>query len=78
MKLSEEWNSARSYNMRVNNIGNASGPILGGTSVAFEKGVEVFDDGDFDRLTGSSGRDWFFADLAEDQITNKNGNEQLN
>ena len=38
----------------------------------------MFDDDDFDKLTGSSGRDWYFADLSEDQITDKKGNEELN
>jgi hypothetical protein len=41
-------------------------------------GVTVVDDGARDRLTGSAGRDWFFATLAagvRDCITDAAGNE---
>lgn len=78
----DEWNSRRSYSDRVSNVRTGAGPILGGTGYMLEKGVTVFDDGDFDKLTGSSGMDWFFFDPDEDDATdrkdNKRTTEELN
>ena len=56
-----EWSSNSDYATRVNNLRTGSGPTLGG--VALEAGVTVFDDDARDKLKGSRGRDWFFADL---------------
>ena len=78
MKLLEEWNSNNNYNTRVENIRNGLGPFLGGTGINLEKDVTVFNDGDFDKLTGSSGQDWFFFDLGADDVTDKKGNEAEN
>ena len=54
-----EWTSSRTYARRVENLSmswlKGSGP-----------GVTVFDDNEVDRLTGSSGKDWFFANLVLD------------
>jgi hypothetical protein len=61
-----EWDSARRFPERVDNLRSGSGPILEGTGVALiASGPDqnVFDDGDEDELHGESGRDWFFADL---------------
>ena len=35
----------------------------------------VIDDDERDVMTGSSGRDWFFADLTEDKITDLHDDE---
>jgi hypothetical protein len=66
-----EWNSSRSYATRVANLqGTGSGSTfasrLNGNYflTASGSGRTVFDDGDADVLTGSAGRDWFFANLA--------------
>lgn len=38
----------------------------------------VLDDGAVDRLTGASGKDWFFATLGQDVVTGRHGSEFLN
>ena len=43
-------------------------------------GIDLLDDGVTDKLTGSSGRDWFFADLDgqdddDDEVTDDTSNE---
>ena len=55
----DEWTSSRTY---TNPVGNLSAGWLKGTG----PGVTVFDDNDEDRLIGSSGKDWFFANLTLD------------
>jgi Ca2+-binding RTX toxin-like protein len=65
MALSAEWNSERDFEMRVNNLkdGSGSDDRLNG-SYFLQKEVTVLDDGDQDRMIGSSGRDWLlFFDL---------------
>ena len=64
-----EWNSARPYGERIDNIRNSNGPILGGTGVFMQSSVTVLDDFVHDLLTGSGGLDWFFLnplDVAND------------
>ena len=78
LALLDEWNSGRTYPDRVSNIRTGAGPILGGTGFMLVKGVTVFDDGEFDKLTGSSGRDWFFFDPGEDDVTGKKAFEEAN
>src|SRR5262249_11827547 len=64
--LLAEWASGRDYATRVANLrGEGAGPRLNGAfflTVACPDAT-VFDDGDADKLTGSSGQDWFFANL---------------
>ena len=69
-----EWGSVRSYYDRLNNLRNAAGPVLSGTSVGLKKsGSEqtVFNDSDKDDLKGSSNQDWFFASLGKDKMDDK-------
>ncbi len=51
-------------------------------STWLEPGTHVLNDGSSDKLTGGSGRDWFFADLDgddddNDKITDRKGNETV-
>jgi ELWxxDGT repeat protein/autotransporter-associated beta strand protein len=70
-----EWTSSRDYGPRAANLrGEGSGPRLNGDYFLKTEGPDaaVFDDGDEDKLTGGSGRDWFFAGLSgmkRDKIT---------
>ena len=80
-----EWTSSRSYEERVANLrGDEMSP-------SFEQraNIDVFltvngpnatvvDDDDRDVFTGAAGRDWFFADLDEDLITDLRLDELLN
>jgi Ca2+-binding RTX toxin-like protein len=66
-----EWTSLRPYAVRVANLqGTGSGADfdarLNGDFFLTRQGpsATVLDDGQGDRLTGSRGRDWFFASLA--------------
>jgi hypothetical protein len=77
LALLDEWNSERSYSNRVGNVRTGAGPILGGTGYMLKRGVTVFDDGDFDRLTGSSGLDWFLFDPDEDDATDRKENNKV-
>jgi Ca2+-binding RTX toxin-like protein len=64
-----EWTSPRSYEARVAKLrGVGSGPRLNGNNVLRSDGPDrtLFDDGDEDKMTGDSGRDWFFANLVGD------------
>jgi Ca2+-binding RTX toxin-like protein len=78
MSLLNEWSTASvPYSTRVDNLRNGSGT----SGLKLKKGgpgATVFDDGDFDRLTGSAGLDWFFFDLAEDSVTDKMNGERAN
>ena len=44
----------------------------------FERKQRLFDDGDRDVLTGSSGLDWFFVSLLQDEATDQQDNEAEN
>jgi Ca2+-binding RTX toxin-like protein len=74
--LLAEWVSPRDYEARVANLrGDGSGPHLNAGFYLRSSGADatVFDDQDDDRLTGDSGRDWFFANLGRknDRITDR-------
>jgi autotransporter-associated beta strand protein len=65
-KIMAEWTSSRSYRARTDNLrGNGTETRLNGDIFldGSGSGATVFDDGDEDRLSGGSGRDWFFANL---------------
>src|SRR5262249_43823309 len=69
-----EWTSPRSYETRVANLrGAGSGPRLNGDYVLRIDGPgrTLFDDDDEDKLTGDSGRDWFFANLVGGRVRDK-------
>jgi autotransporter-associated beta strand protein len=80
-----EWTSSRNYQTRIANLrGTGSGPSfanrLNGDFFLNADGPlrTVFDDGAIDILSGSSGRDWFFANTAganRDPITDRAQNE---
>jgi autotransporter-associated beta strand protein len=82
-----EWTSVRSYAARVANLrsdgtnpqfaNRANGNIF---LKADGPAATVFDDGVMDKLTGSDGRDWFFANLdtgIRDKLTDERGNERV-
>jgi Ca2+-binding RTX toxin-like protein len=69
-----EWTSPRRYEARVDNLrGQGPGPRLNGAYFLRTNGPDVtlFDDSDEDRVTGDSGRDWFFANLVGDGFKDK-------
>ncbi len=68
--IQAEWTSNHDLATRLNNIsGNApSADRLNGDHF-FKVGDTVLDDSDQDKLTGSSGDDWFFFDLDLDRVT---------
>lgn len=80
--LLEEWTSVNSYSVRTANLqagtGLSAGYRLNGNDGALQT---VFNDNDIDTLTGSQGRDWFFAneiadnggalDIVSDQANNE-------
>jgi hypothetical protein len=73
-----EWTSARSYADRVANLsGTGSGPRNNGTYFLIASGpsATVFDNGAIDVLNGSSGMDWFFANLAQDLLHGRHDGE---
>jgi VCBS repeat-containing protein len=82
-----EWSSSRSEAQRAANLrGNGSGPAFdqrrNGNYFLQADGpaATVFDDNAKDRLTGSAGRDWFFANLdsnVKDQLTDQNCGEWI-
>jgi PKD domain/RTX calcium-binding nonapeptide repeat (4 copies) len=64
--LLDEWTSSRDYATRVANLkGTGSGPRANGDYFLKASGVDqtVFDDAAADRMVGSSGKDWIFANL---------------
>jgi Ca2+-binding RTX toxin-like protein len=83
--IMNEWTSARSYTERVANLqgcgsGQAWANRLNGNIYLQVDGANatVHDDAAKDKLTGSSGRDWFFANLSggvKDTLTDAAGNE---
>ncbi|MBI3411511.1 MAG: hypothetical protein HY040_24550 [Planctomycetes bacterium] len=76
-----EWSSHRSYADRVANLrGDGDGPRANHSYFLIASGPQatVFEDGETDTMTGGSGRDWFFAQLAGapmDWITDLNKHE---
>jgi Ca2+-binding RTX toxin-like protein len=80
-RIMAEWTSSRSYEARTDNLrGNGSGPRLNGEIFLDGSSADatVFDDGDEDKLTGGSGRDWFFANLSgvvRDRLFDRQGSE---
>jgi len=79
--IMSEWTSARTYEARFANLrGDATHPQFvdranGNTFLKADgPNATVFDDGAIDKLTGSSGRDWFFAG-DEDQIVDLKDDE---
>jgi hypothetical protein len=70
-----EWTSSADYDTRVARL---PGTQAGGLNGAFALNDDtVFDDFAADKLTGSSGRDWFFT-LAGDVITSLRDDEEVN
>jgi autotransporter-associated beta strand protein len=62
-KIMAEWTSSLSYKARTDNLrGDGLGLRLNG-EIFLTSGPDatVFNDGEEDKLTGESGRDWFFA-----------------
>ena len=76
-----EWTSGRDYGTRVANLrGEGTGERLNGNVFLTVDcpSATVFDDTDADKLTGSSGQDWFFANLDGtnlDTITDQHSSE---
>ncbi len=75
--ITREWNSDRCYDLRVSNLKGvdhcefdqrANGQFFLKTEGDF---ATVGDDEDADKLTGSAGVDWFFADLDDDRLTDR-------
>ena len=56
-----EWTSARSYEVRVDNLRDGTGSATSENDHFFLDPTTVLDDDEVDRLIGSIGRDWFFA-----------------
>jgi Ca2+-binding RTX toxin-like protein len=75
--LLAEWNSDRDYEARVNHLRNGTGPILGDRSARLKVGETVFDDEAADDLNGSSGLNWFLANLDQDSWKSK-ADEEIN
>jgi hypothetical protein len=74
----DEWiRCDRTYTQRVTDLVNGGG--LNGSVLLNDQ--TVHDDGACDRLTGSAGRDWFFANLdcgVRDVVTDDHNNEYTN
>ena len=74
----DEWNSTSSQATRRSHLTGATGGGLNGSVLL--NAVTVHDDLSQDKLTGSSGIDWFFANLSGgsflDIITDQSGREQ--
>lgn len=74
-----EWNSSRSLEERMANVTGTPNPSFGARlngNNYLQLGITVTDDGDEDVMTGSAGRDWFFA-FAGDILTDLNGGDEL-
>ena len=72
--LMDEWSSGNDYDTRIANIRTGAGSLAG---VRLEAGQTVHNDDDRDRLYGSWGRDWHFADLDSDSLYDNAGNEEV-
>ena len=76
-----EWSSSRSYVDRIANLrGVGTGTRANGNTFLKASGPQatIFEDTASDKLTGGSGRDWFFAKLSgskKDKINNLDSNE---
>ena len=82
-RLMAEWNRSTDQATRRNNI-TAGGGLNGAyrlSASAIPLAATVHDDNDQDKLTGSSGIDWFFANMSGgaflDVITDRSVNELL-
>lgn len=76
----EMWTANGSYEDRIGALrktDNTDGVFLTGASSTSSEST-VLDDGAADKLTGTSGRDWFFADELSDSITGRAADELLN
>lgn len=69
--LMAEWSSSRAYLVRVANL-NATdtSPDRANSDKFLMSPATVYDDFDFDSLTGSSGKDWFFSAIPDALIGN--------
>jgi Ca2+-binding RTX toxin-like protein len=70
--IQREWTSARTYTTRIQNlrgIDNAAFAARVNAQVFLITAVTVEDDNQFDALTGNTELDWFFADLAQDKLS---------
>jgi Ca2+-binding RTX toxin-like protein len=82
-RIHKEWTSERSYEERIENLRNGTGPLLAGSGIQLKgsgAAATVFDDGQQDRLRGGSGSDWYFAQLAgtdDDDRVWKNRHENI-
>jgi Ca2+-binding RTX toxin-like protein len=69
--IMSEWNSYRDHEVRTQNLRDGTGSLdpANGLYYFVSSGSDatVFSDSDMDRLTGGTGRDWFFAG-AEDAL----------
>ena len=78
-----EWTSDRTYLERVHNLRNAAGPILETADIEIKLDeTTVFNDGVRDKLEGDDDRDWFFANLDDDEdddkLEDRKSGERLN
>ncbi len=76
-RLMNEWSSSATQTIRRSNLTGATAGGLNGSVLL--NSTTVHDDSDVDKLTGSSGIDWFFANLSGglslDSISDKTGGE---
>jgi Ca2+-binding RTX toxin-like protein len=73
-----EWASGRDYATRIANLsGTGTGPRNNGDYFLIAGGpnATVFDNGAVDVLSGGSGMDWFFANVAQDIIHGRRDSE---
>jgi hypothetical protein len=72
-----EWNLSSTQTIRRNHLTGVSGGGLNGSALL--NSATVHDDTDQDKLTGSAGIDWFFANLSGgtllDSITDRSNGE---
>lgn len=68
------WNGSGSYNERVAALSDAAAAV----HLTSGTGGTVLDDGVPDRLTGTSGKDWFLATVPGDVVTDQHSFEFLN
>jgi Ca2+-binding RTX toxin-like protein len=77
-----QWNASADYETRVSNLRTGAGEILQGTGIRLNSSGPdrtVFnDDREEDSLKGDKGRDWFFAEIGNDKLKGRKGNEELN
>jgi hypothetical protein len=60
--ISAEWNSSRSFAVRVANLSGTGTESRLNKDYFLQIGNTVLDDGDADKLNGSSGENWLFSD----------------